>query len=294
VRQKFSDYLDPQESWKDVLVSIHKPTGEPKYSQVLHCGRGGILMSHRLMAAASILLPGMLRSTCVFHQRSSIDCLFHSLSFQELKKITGHFDERPVSDDGSRLGEGSFGTVYKGLINGKPVAVRKLLSMEDISLEELNVQCNHPCFVYAYMSNGSLLDWLACLTVALLCSGNRRCLTALGTARGLDYLHSIFINKCLSYASAMWSSSTLMTERIVGTTAYMLNEAFWVEITPKSSIYSFWVVLLEILSGVLPVDENRDPKFLVSKQNNGSFLFSTRLSSSYSGMNAYDLKKENI
>lgn len=53
-------------------------------------------------------------------------------------------------------------------------------------------------------------------------------------------------------------------------------------------------MLLEILSGVLPVDENRDPKFLVSKQNNGSFLFSTRLSSSYSGMNAYDLKKENI
>lgn len=51
-------------------------------------------------------------------------------------------------------------------------------------------------------------------------------------------------------------------------------------------------MLLEILSGVLPVDENCDPMFLVSKQNNGSFLFSTRLSSSYSGMNAYDLKKE--
>uniref|UniRef100_A0A8C7QEC4 Uncharacterized protein n=1 Tax=Oncorhynchus mykiss TaxID=8022 RepID=A0A8C7QEC4_ONCMY len=35
VQRKFSDFLDPQESWKDVLVSIHKPTGQPKYSQVL-------------------------------------------------------------------------------------------------------------------------------------------------------------------------------------------------------------------------------------------------------------------
>uniref|UniRef100_A0A8C7I9C7 Uncharacterized protein n=1 Tax=Oncorhynchus kisutch TaxID=8019 RepID=A0A8C7I9C7_ONCKI len=39
VQRKFSDFLDPQESWKDVLVSnpqgYLKPTGEPKYSQVL-------------------------------------------------------------------------------------------------------------------------------------------------------------------------------------------------------------------------------------------------------------------
>uniref|UniRef100_A0A4W5L1T2 non-specific serine/threonine protein kinase n=1 Tax=Hucho hucho TaxID=62062 RepID=A0A4W5L1T2_9TELE len=238
---------------------------------------------------------------------------FLRLSFHELKKITGNFDERPVSDGGSRLGEGGFGTVYKGLIDGKPVAVKKLHSMEDISLEELSVQFiqevqtlmvlkhenlvdmvgfsrdgHHPCLVYAYMSNGSLLDRLACLDGSPPLSWHRRCLIAVGTARGLDYLHSnhhvhrdvksgnILLDELLvpkisdfglTRASATRSSATVMTERIVGTTAYMANEALRGEITPKSDIYSFGVVLLEILSGLPPVDENRDPKFLMEMKD---------------------------
>ncbi|KAL0968042.1 hypothetical protein UPYG_G00261560 [Umbra pygmaea] len=372
VRRKLSDFLDPQDTWKEILVSIHKPSGEPRYSQqhlrrfeaVVLQGRSptmellndwgtsnstvgelvGILMSHRLLAATNILLPDVVKSPqpampqptppemVVYsdastrplgrteaqteeqplpdsssepqeHKDHKATAGFLRLSFDELKKITGNFDERPVNEGGSRLGEGGFGTVYYGHVNGRPVAT------EDFSLEELSVQFNQeiqtlmvlkhenlvdmvgfsldghpPCLLYAYMSNGSLLDRLACSEGSPPLCWHRRCLVALGTARGLDYLHrnnhvhrdvksgNILLDELLvpkisdfglTRASATRSSSTVMTERIMGTTAYMAKEALRGEITPKSDIYSFGVVLLEILSGLPPVDENRDPKFLM-------------------------------
>ncbi|XP_070686217.1 interleukin-1 receptor-associated kinase 4 isoform X2 [Pempheris klunzingeri] len=318
-RRKLSDFLDPQDRWKDVIVSIRKPSGE-QYSQrhvrrfegLVVQGKSptlelladwgttnstvgelvDILRSHKLLAAASVLLPG-----------------FSSFLYNELMKITGNFDDRPISDGGSRLGEGGFGTVYKGLVNNKPVAVKKLSPMDDVSLDELRVQfhqeiqtlkvlkhenlvdmvgfsCDgqHPCLVYALMANGSLLDRLACLDGSPPLSWRQRCVIAEGTARGLEYLHSNhhvhrdvksanilldekFVAKIsdfgLTRASAKRTSTTMMTERIVGTRAYMAPEALRGEITPRSDVFSFGVVLLEILSGLPPADENHEPQFLM-------------------------------
>ncbi|KAK7117949.1 hypothetical protein R3I94_023234 [Phoxinus phoxinus] len=47
----------------------------------------------------------------------------------------------------------------------------------------------------------------------------------------------------------------------------MAKEALRGEITPKSDIFSFGVVLLEILSGLPPVDESRDPKLLMEMKD---------------------------
>lgn len=46
----------------------------------------------------------------------------------------------------------------------------------------------------------------------------------------------------LTRASAKRSSTTVMTERIVGTGAYMAPEALRGKITPKSDVFSFGVV----------------------------------------------------
>uniref|UniRef100_A0A3B4A8P3 Interleukin-1 receptor-associated kinase 4 n=1 Tax=Periophthalmus magnuspinnatus TaxID=409849 RepID=A0A3B4A8P3_9GOBI len=207
--------------------------------------------------------------------------------FADLRQLTGDFDNRPVSEGGRRLGEGGFGTVYKGFLSNRAVAVKKLNPVrEENYLIILYTIYDGPslCLVYAFMPNGSLLDRLACSEGSRPLSWVQRCSIALGTAQGLEYLHSNhhvhrdiksanilldenFVAKIsdfgLTRASSKNSSSTVVTGRVVGTTAYMAPEALRGQITPKSDIFSFGVVLLEILSGLPPADEDREPSLLM-------------------------------
>ncbi|KAM4838198.1 interleukin-1 receptor-associated kinase 4 isoform X4 [Urocitellus parryii] len=236
------------------------------------------------------------------------DTRFHSFSFYELKNVTNNFDERPISVGGNKMGEGGFGVVYKGYVNNKAVAVKKLAAMVDISTEELKKQfdqeikvmakCQHEnlvellgfssdgddlCLVYVYMPNGSLLDRLCCLDGTPPLSWHTRCRITQGAANGISFLHENhhihrdiksanilldedFTAKISDFGLARASekfAQTVMTSRIVGTTAYMAPEALRGEITPKSDVYSFGVVLLEIITGLPAVDEHREPQLLL-------------------------------
>ncbi|XP_011605781.1 interleukin-1 receptor-associated kinase 4 isoform X1 [Takifugu rubripes] len=387
IRRQLSGILDPQERWKEIIISIRKPNGDFRYSQhnvrrfaglvaqgkspteelladwgTSNCTVGelvDILKSHKLLAAAAIVLPGMIQITTAMQiafncnavpaeaqqpdppsaetysalptrlldnkgtqtvpssaptqiQLDSCDpepTSFSSISYNDLIKITDGFNDRPVSEGGCRLGEGGFGAVYKGVLNHKLVAVKKLIPVEDMSLEDLQIQfhqeiqtltvlqhenlvdmvgfsCDgqYPCVIYPLMPNGSLLDRLACLEGTPPLSWKQRCLIAEGTASGLEFVHrnhhvhrdvksaNILLDEKLvakisdfglTRASPKGTSTTMKTERIVGTCAYMAPEALRGQVTPKSDIFSFGVVLLEILSGLPPVDENHNPQFLM-------------------------------
>nr|XP_051706945.1 interleukin-1 receptor-associated kinase 4 isoform X3 [Oryctolagus cuniculus] len=151
------------------------------------------------------------------------------------------------------------------------------------------------CLVYVYMPNGSLLDRLLCLDDTAPLSWHTRCNIAQGAAAGISFLHenhhihrdiksaNILLDKAftakisdfgLARASEKFAQ-TVMTSRIVGTTAYMAPEALRGEITPKSDIYSFGVVLLEIITGLPAVDEHREPQLLVIEIH---FLFACAVS----------------
>ncbi|KPP58235.1 hypothetical protein Z043_123958 [Scleropages formosus] len=172
----------------------------------------------------------------------------------------------------------------KTQFNQEVQTLRTLKHKNLVEMVGFSCDGDHLCLVYPYMCNGSLLDRLACLGDSLPLSWTRRCLIAAGTARGLEYLHSnhhihrdvksanILLDETfepkisdfgLTRASEKKSASTVLTEKIVGTTAYMAPEALRGEITPKSDVFSFGVVLLEVLSGLPPVDSSRDPQFLM-------------------------------
>nr|XP_056702784.1 interleukin-1 receptor-associated kinase 4 [Euleptes europaea] len=232
-----------------------------------------------------------------------------SFLFHDLQSVTNNFDDRMVSAGGNKLGEGGFGVVYKGCINGRTVAVKKLSAVADVSLQDLKQQfeqeikimakCQHenlveligfssdfdqPCLVYDYMPNGSLLDRLACLDDTAPIPWRTRCNIAQDAANGICYLHeNNHIHRDVKSANILLTEElvpklsdfglarasvrfthTIITDRIVGTAAYMAPEALRGEISPKSDIFSFGVVLLEIITGLKPMDENRDPQLLLS------------------------------
>ena len=149
------------------------------------------------------------------------------------------------------------------------------------------------CLLYPFMENGSVEERLA-----MKVEGKRaltpmqRLKIAHGSAEGLRYLHNAshtkpLVHRDIKTANILLDSnndpkigdfglvrlgggaeeegrtSTIMTQTVVGTSAYMAPEAVRGEVTVKLDVFSFGVVILELLTGLPAMDQNRETRDIV-------------------------------
>ncbi|KAF7843439.1 putative LRR receptor-like serine/threonine-protein kinase [Senna tora] len=203
-----------------------------------------------------------------------IDSNKQQFSYEEVKSITSNF--------GRELGKGGFGTVFLGYIGKTQVAV-KMLSPSSHSHWYLQFQAeaellttvHHKCLtaligycddgtnvalIYEYMANGDLADHLS----------------------GLEYLHNgckppivhrdikpqnILLNENMRAKLGDFGLSRIFSNEtdthistvIAGTFGYLDPEYYLSnKLNEKSDIYSFGIVLLEILTGRPAIFKNEE------------------------------------
>ncbi|OAY28896.1 cold-responsive protein kinase 1 [Manihot esculenta] len=224
-------------------------------------------------------------------------------TYKELRNATEDFNPA------NKIGEGGFGSVYKGKLKDGKIAAIKVLSAESRQgvkefLTEINViseiehqnlvklygccaEGKHRILVYNYLENNSLAQTLlggGHSHSNIQFSWRTRSKICIGVARGLAFLHedlrphivhrdikasNILLDKDLTpkisdfgLAKLIPPNMTHVSTRVAGTIGYLAPEyAIRGQLTRKADIYSFGVLLVEIVSGRcntntrLPVDE---------------------------------------
>ncbi|KAL5842026.1 hypothetical protein ACOSQ3_012629 [Xanthoceras sorbifolium] len=195
----------------------------------------------------------------------------HTLVLYSLADIEAATDKFSME---YRLGEGGYGPVYKGVLHdGQEVAVKKLSKTSTQGFEEFKNEKEH-MLIYEYMSNKSLDYYLFDPIKKYTLDWEKRIHIIEGVCQGLTYLQEYsrltIIHRDLKASNVLLDENMkpkisdfgmariftkdngleANTERIVGTYGYAPPKYVKRGIySTKSDIYSFGVLLLQIISG---------------------------------------------
>ncbi|XP_048319930.2 leucine-rich repeat receptor protein kinase HPCA1 isoform X1 [Ziziphus jujuba] len=217
-------------------------------------------------------------------------------SYDELRKCTNNFSES------NEIGSGGYGKVYRGILSdGQVIAIKRAQQgsmqggLEFKTEIELLSRVHHKnlvglvgfCFeqgeqmlVYEFMPNGTLRESLSGKSGIHL-DWKRRLRIALGSARGLAYLHelanppiihrdvkstNILLDENLAAKVADFGLSKLVSDsskghvstQVKGTLGYLDPEYYMTQqLTEKSDVYSFGVVMLELITAKQPIEKGK-------------------------------------
>ncbi|XP_072970574.1 probable serine/threonine-protein kinase At1g01540 [Typha angustifolia] len=245
----------------------------------------------------------------------------HWFTLKELEVATNMFSDENVIGEGGYgivyhgILEDKTQIAVKNLLNNRGQAEKEFkVEVEAIgrvrhkNLVRLLGYCaegNQRMLVYEYVDNGNLEQWLhgdvgPCSPL----TWDIRMNIILGTAKGLMYLHEGLEPKVVhrdvkssnilldrhwnpklsdfGLAKLLGPERSYVTTRVMGTFGYVAPEyAGTGMLNETSDIYSFGILIMEIISGRIPVDYNRPPgevnlidwlKIMVSNRNSEGVL----------------------